>query len=73
MALVPCKVCGTLNSEHAEICLSCEYPIKGRPEKERMRWVALGLALMIGLPLAFYTIDLVKRQMPLNGTPATRP
>ncbi|WP_404789299.1 hypothetical protein [Altericista sp. CCNU0014] len=63
MALVPCKECGTLNSENAEICLSCEFPIKGRSQKQLWRWVALGLALVFGLPFAVYSIDLLKAQL----------
>lgn len=60
MALVPCKECGTLNSENAEICLSCEFPIKGRSQKQLWRWVAFGLALMLGAPVALYALDLIK-------------
>jgi uncharacterized paraquat-inducible protein A len=70
MALVPCKECGTLNSEHAEICLSCEFPIKGRSQKYVWRWVALGLALMFGLPFAFYAINLVKTQIQPQPLPS---
>lgn len=69
MALVPCKECGTLNSEDAEICLSCEFPIKGRAKTHRWRWVALGLAIMFGLPLLFYAVDLLKpRPQPSPST-----
>jgi len=46
MALVPCKECGTLNSSEAEICLSCEYPVKGRPKTNWVKWFAGLLALM---------------------------
>ncbi len=60
MALVPCKECGTLNSEHADICLSCEFPTKGRSKKALWRWVAFGLAMMLGAPLAMYALDLLK-------------
>jgi uncharacterized paraquat-inducible protein A len=62
MALVPCKECGTLNSSEAEICLSCEYPIKGRPKTNWFKWVALLLALMLVIPLALYTIQTVSTQ-----------
>jgi ribosomal protein L40E len=60
MALVPCRECGTLNSEHAEICLSCEFPTKGRSKKQVWQWVAFGLALLFGAPLALYALDWVK-------------
>jgi hypothetical protein len=57
MSLVPCKVCGTLNSEDTEICLSCEFPIKGRGNKDWYKWVALALALMFGLPFTLHAIQ----------------
>jgi hypothetical protein len=64
MALVPCKECGTLNSEHAKICLSCEFPTRGRSKKQVWQWVALGLALLIGAPVALYALDIVKTHLP---------
>jgi uncharacterized paraquat-inducible protein A len=50
MALVPCRVCGTLNSEDTEICLSCEYPITGRPRNQIFQWAALVVVAAIALP-----------------------
>lgn len=72
MALVPCKECGTLNSEHAEICLSCEFPIKGRSKKHSWQWVALGMALLIGAPMAMYALDLIKTYQ-VAPPPAQKP
>lgn len=72
MSLVPCKVCGTLNSEDAEICLSCEFPTKGRGKKDWYKWVALGLALMFGLPLAiqaFHILSAQIQQQPVQSKP----
>ncbi len=62
MALVPCKECGTLNSSEVEICLSCEYPTKGRPKTNWFKWLALLLALSLVIPLALYTIETVSTQ-----------
>lgn len=62
MALVPCNECGTLNSSEAEICLSCEYPIKGRMRTNWFKWIALLLALMLGLPLALQAVETVNTQ-----------
>jgi uncharacterized paraquat-inducible protein A len=62
MALVPCNECGTLNSSEAEICLSCEYPVKGRPKTNWFKWIALLLALMLGVPLALHAIETVSTQ-----------
>ncbi|MEO0373353.1 MAG: hypothetical protein AAF329_01760 [Cyanobacteria bacterium P01_A01_bin.17] len=56
MTLVPCNVCGTLNSEDTEICLSCEFPVKGRRRPVIFQWAALLLLLpfvITGLSLAF--------------------
>ncbi len=72
MALVPCKECGTLNSSEAEICLSCEYPVKGRPKTNWVKGLALLLALILVIPLALYTIGAVSTQTNIqpSGPPA---
>ncbi len=51
MSLVPCKECGVLNSSEADLCLSCEFPIKGRSRTNGFRWIALLLVLI--LPTVF--------------------
>ena len=71
MALVPCKECGTLNSSEAEICLSCEYPVKGRPKTNWLKGLALLLALILVIPLALYTIRTVSTQT--NIQPSSPP
>jgi uncharacterized paraquat-inducible protein A len=71
MALVPCKECGTLNSSEAEICLSCEYPVKGRPKTNWFKWLALILASMLAIPLVLYTIGTVSTQT--NVQPSVPP
>ena len=68
MALVPCKECGTLNSSEAEICLSCEYPVKGRSKTNLVKWFALLLALMLVIPLALYTIQTFSTQTNIHPT-----
>jgi uncharacterized paraquat-inducible protein A len=68
MALVPCKECGTLNSEHAEICLSCEFPTKGRSKRQVWQWFALAMALMIA-PIGLYALDNFKTHLPASHTP----
>jgi uncharacterized paraquat-inducible protein A len=57
MSLVPCRECGVLNSSEAEICLSCEFPIKGRPKTNRLRWVALLLAALLGVPFGVISVQ----------------
>ncbi len=69
MALVPCKECGTLNSDQAEICLSCEYPVKGRPKTNWFKWLALLLALVFAIPLALYTIGTLSTQTTEQSSP----
>ena len=60
MALVPCKVCGTLNSENTEICLSCEYPIKGRRRPAIFQWAAVGLFMLFTIPVINMAISAIK-------------
>jgi predicted nucleic acid-binding Zn ribbon protein len=62
MALVPCNVCGTLNSEDVEICLSCEHPIKGRKRPAIFQWMAIALVVLIALPVLSGVFSLLKQQ-----------
>lgn len=72
MALVPCKECGTLNSSEAEICLSCEYPVKGRSKTNWLKGLALLLALVLVIPLALYTLQTVSTQTNEPSAPPTK-
>lgn len=60
MALIPCNVCGTLNSEDAEICLSCEYPIKGRRRPAIFQWAAIVLFILFTAPLVHIALNFLK-------------
>lgn len=71
MTLVPCKVCGTLNSSEAEICLSCEYPITGRRRPAIFQWAAIALALTLTIPLLMGVMQLIRQQ--LQPQPPERP
>lgn len=62
MPLVRCKECGTPNSDQAEICLSCEYPIKGRASTNWLKRVAILLAVLIGLPVALAAWETLRPQ-----------
>jgi uncharacterized paraquat-inducible protein A len=64
MALVPCRECGTLNSDQSEICLSCEYPIKGRAKTNGFKWLAILLAAMFGLPLGMMALETLRQREP---------
>ncbi|MCG9892077.1 MAG: hypothetical protein MH252_13475 [Thermosynechococcaceae cyanobacterium MS004] len=59
MSLVPCKECGVLNSSEAEICLSCEFPIKGRPKTNGFRWIALLLLVFLGGPVLIGSVQTI--------------
>ncbi len=72
MALVPCKECGTLNSSEVEICLSCEYPVLGRPKTNWLKGLALILALILVIPLALYTIQTVSTQTNESSPPSAK-
>lgn len=69
MALVPCNVCGTLNSENTEICLSCEYPIKGRRRPAIFQWVAIGLFALFTIPLINAALNAIKNNSKKQSTP----
>jgi uncharacterized paraquat-inducible protein A len=64
MTLVPCNVCGTLNSENAEICLSCEHPIKGRRRPAIFQWMAIALVILIAMPVLSGIFSLLKQKQP---------
>ena len=62
MALVPCKVCGSLNSDQAELCLSCGYPPEGKKRPAIFQWAAyLVLAIFI-VPLVLGLLNRMKPQ-----------
>ncbi|MCM1982213.1 hypothetical protein [Lyngbya confervoides] len=71
MTLVPCRVCGTLNSDQADLCLSCEYPIQGR----RRPWIFQGAAVLVlflflapvlGVVLGFFQFEPQRSPSPLK-------
>ncbi|PSB10915.1 hypothetical protein C7B62_07760 [Pleurocapsa sp. CCALA 161] len=63
MSLEPCSVCGTLNAEGTEICLSCGYPTKGNKRPPIFRWVAIALIICFALPFFAGLINWVLRQL----------
>ncbi|MEM7759476.1 MAG: hypothetical protein AAF298_15320 [Cyanobacteria bacterium P01_A01_bin.40] len=71
MSLVPCKVCGTLNAEGTEICLSCGYPTQGNKRPPIFRWVAIALVICFALPFASGLINWILLQIkPESPTPS---
>ncbi len=63
MALVPCKVCGSLNSDQAEICLSCGYPTAGRKRPLIFQVAAIIIVLVFVLPALLTAISWIKLQL----------
>ncbi|MGL5077128.1 MAG: hypothetical protein ACRDBG_15065 [Waterburya sp.] len=63
MALEPCKVCGTLNAEGTEICLSCGYPTQGNKRPAIFRWTAIALAICFALPFLYGLINWMMLQL----------
>ena len=70
MALEPCKVCGSLNSSEAEICLSCGYPTKGKRRPAIFQWAAIGLVLVFVIPLLLGLINLLKLKLEPKPLPS---
>ncbi|MDJ0693718.1 MAG: hypothetical protein QNJ49_06040 [Mastigocoleus sp. MO_167.B18] len=64
MALEPCNVCGTLNSDQEEICLSCGYPTKGRKRPAIFQWAAITLVLAFALPMLMTLVNFIQPQQP---------
>ncbi len=73
MALVPCKVCGTLNSDEAEICLSCEFPVQGRKRPAIYQWAALGLFALFVAPLLAIALNWLSQRQQASPTSAAPP
>ena len=73
MALEPCKVCGTLNAEETEICLSCGYPTQGRKRPVIFRWVAIALVVCFALPFLAGLINWILLQLKPESPTPTQP
>lgn len=63
MALEPCKVCGTLNAEETEICLSCGYPTQGKKRPTIFRIVAIALVACFALPFLSGIVNWILLQL----------
>ncbi len=69
MALVPCKVCGSLNSDRAEICLSCGYPTQGRKRPLIFQVAAIIIVLAFVTPALLTAISWIKLQIKPSSPP----
>ena len=57
MALKPCKVCGTLNAEGVETCLSCGHAPEGSKKPAIFQYVAIALIICFTLPFLSVLIN----------------
>jgi hypothetical protein len=53
-----------MNSDQTEICLSCEYPIAGRVSTNWLKRVAIGLAILLGVPLIVAALTILQPPQP---------
>ena len=69
MSLEPCKVCGTLNPESAEECLSCGHPPQGPKRPLIFRWIAIALVICFALPFLSGIVNWVLFQLQSDPPP----
>lgn len=69
MSLEPCKVCGTLNPESAEECLSCGHSPQGSKRPLIFRWVAIALVICFALPFLSGIVNWVLFQLQSDPPP----
>lgn len=51
MALKPCKVCGALNAEGVDTCLSCGHDPETSKRPAIFRYVAIAVAVCLAMPI----------------------
>ena len=51
MALKPCKVCGTLNAEGVDTCLSCGHDPEANKRPAIFRYAAIAVVVCLAIPL----------------------
>jgi len=73
MALKPCKVCGTLNAEGVETCLSCGHDPEGSKRPVIFRYVAIALVICFALPFLSGIINWVFLQLNPDKPTPTQP
>ncbi|MCC0176723.1 hypothetical protein I4641_07000 [Waterburya agarophytonicola K14] len=73
MALKPCKVCGTLNAEGVDTCLSCGYDPQGSKRPAIFRYIAIALVICFVLPFLSGLINWVLLQIKPKSPTPTQP
>ena len=73
MALKPCKVCGTLNAEGVETCLSCGHDPETSKRPAIFRYFAIAVIVCLALPLLSGLINFIflklKPESPTQSQP----
>ena len=62
MALKPCRVCGTLNAEGVDTCLSCGHDPEGNKRPAIFRYAAIAVVACLAIPLFVSLMNLVLQQ-----------
>ncbi len=62
MALKPCKVCGTLNAEGVDTCLSCGHDPEGNKRPTIFRYAAIAVVACLAIPLLTSLANLILEQ-----------
>lgn len=63
MALKPCKVCGTLNAEGVDTCLSCGHDPSNNKRPVIFRYVAIALVVCLSLSLVSGAVNWILWQL----------
>ncbi len=73
MALKPCKVCGTLNAEGVETCLSCGHDPEQSKRPAIFRYLAVAIILCLALPVASGLINWILLQLQPESPTQSQP
>ena len=63
MALKPCKVCGTLNAEGVDTCLSCGHDPESSKRPAIFRYVAIALVVCLSISLVSGLVNWILWQL----------
>ena len=63
MALKPCKVCGTLNAEGVDTCLSCGHDPEESKRPAIFRYIAITVVVCLAIPLILGLFNLILWQL----------
>ena len=73
MVLKPCKVCGTLNAEGVETCLSCGHDPERSKRPAIFRYFAIALIICLALPVLSGLMHWILLQIKPESPPPSQP